>query len=150
MNNERNRSMKEPHPRAIKKLTNKEQKERWPKLTKQNKEFLRNYVELGNATESWARAYPKSTRFSASRSGSAFLAREDAKDYIQYLLQEYEHLIEMEVWEIMREVKKIAMNPDINSNTKLQALKMLGQGKGEFVEKSEVVNKDIIVGLIDD
>lgn len=111
--------------------------------------FCENYVKSLKVSESYEAAYPDSKSTSALASGHRLLAQDFIKHYINGLVEEAFNLIgdpkELKA-ALIRGAIDIALNDEEYATARLTAMKMIGQGMGLFIEKSEITSRDIIVG----
>ena len=132
----------------------KESEIAWSTLTENMNEnqmaFCEYYIESRDAKSSYMNAYPEAKSTSATSSGYRLLKQEKIYNYINALLNEYGPKIRITNDELIAEVEKMAMNPDLNSGQKLAAAKMLGQARGMFADKMEVTTKEFIIDFIND
>lgn len=132
----------------------KESEIAWATLTENMNEnqmaFCEYYIESRDAKSSYMSAYPEAKATSATSSGYRLLKQEKIINYINALLNEYGPKIRITNDELIAEVEKMAMNPDLNSGQKLAAAKMLGQARGLFADKMEITTKEFIIDFIND
>ncbi len=95
------------------------------KLTLKQQNFVNNYLETGNATESAARAYNAKNRNTAHSIGTENLQKPAIKDYLK---EKAEDAI-LIIYKLAKEAK--------SENVRLNACKDILDRAGYFVDKSE-------------
>lgn len=124
------------------------------KLTPKQQAFADYYIQTGNATESYKRAYPNCNKDeSAMVNGSKLLRNAKVVDYIdekQTALSSSRVADMMEVREFWSETMR---NSDNHMRDRLKASEMIARTSGAFLDKVEVKatgEQTITVTILDD
>lgn len=127
------------------------------KLTEKQKAFCDYYIELGNATEAYKRAYPSCKKDGTARANSSkLLTNTSIKCYIDIQLKQIEDKriadrdeVLQYLTKVMRGEEKDQFGLDASLQDRTKAAELLGKRYRLFVEK---VEKDVNMGvkIVDD
>ena len=139
------------------------------KLTIKQKAFADYYIELGNATEAYKRAYPNVTKQrTAESAGNRLLSNVEVKNYIDNKLKEMqsnriakaeevleyltkvirneekeEVVVTVNVGDFQTEVRKV--KKELSAKDKIKAAELLGKRYRLFTEKIEADVNQVVV-----
>ena len=107
------------------------------KLTPKQKAFADYYIELGNATEAYKRAYKNKCSDSSSRAnGNKLLTKDYIKNYIDEQLKKLEDERIADAAEVMKYLTAVMRN-------ELTEEVVVVEGEGEGCSSARIVKKDI-------
>lgn len=118
-------------------------------LNDKQKEFCTYYLETLNGTQAYMKAYDGVDNASAEVSACRLLGNDKVKKYINDLIDLYSDNVDITIAEIVANIKSIALDKDARHSDRIKASELLGRWKQMFVDKVEVTNTDIVVGLED-
>ncbi|MDU3337947.1 terminase small subunit [Paraclostridium bifermentans] len=107
-------------------------------LNDRQKQFCIEYLKDLNATQAYLRVYDGIEYNTAKVNGSTLLTNTNVKEYLNALIDEYKGNVDVEVGEIVKELKNIALDFDSRKSDKIKALELLGRWKQMFVDKKEI------------
>lgn len=110
------------------------------KLTEKQKRFADYYIETGNATEAYHRAYG-GKRESADASGTRLLGNVRIKEYIKQRNKQLENdrIVSME--EVKRFWSDTIRDEDINLKHRLKASEYIAKTNAAFIEKQQITGE---------
>lgn len=119
-------------------------------LTDKRARWCEEYYKSMNATQSYMTVYD-CTEESARTNVKRLLKDEMCSKYIQYLISENKKSINVEIADIVTELKSIAFDEKSKNSDKLRALEMLAKYKGMFNDTTvQVTNNTIVISVEDD
>ncbi|GAA0715551.1 hypothetical protein GCM10008904_32550 [Paraclostridium ghonii] len=120
-------------------------------LNDRQKQFCIEYLKDLNATQAYLRVYDRIEYNTAKVNASTLLTNTNVKEYINDLIDEYKGNVDVEVGEIVKELKNIALDSDSRKSDKIKALELLGRWKQMFVDKKEIdVTGNVIEVTLED
>lgn len=137
-------------------------------LTEKQKRFCDYYIEVGNATEAYKKAYKSINQRTAESNGSRLLSNTKVKNYIEERLKQLESNRIADAKEVMEYLTKIVRNEakeevvivsengvervkkDVNIRDRNKAAELLGKRYRLFTDKVEVEGNIPIVIVGDD
>lgn len=136
-------------------------------LTEKQKRFCDYYIETGNATEAYKKAYKNSNQRTSESSGSRLLSNDEVKNYIDERLKSFESRRIADAKEVMEYLTKILRNQekeevivvsengpeiikkDVSIKDRNKAAELLGKRYALWTEKVDL-DGNVGVTIIDD
>lgn len=136
-------------------------------LTEKQKRFCDYYIETGNATEAYKKAYKNSNQRTSESSGSRLLSNDEVKNYIDERLKSFESKRIADAKEVMEYLTKILRNQekeevivvsengpeiikkDVSIKDRNKAAELLGKRYALWTEKVDL-DGNVGVTIIDD
>ncbi|HBF0311313.1 TPA: terminase small subunit [Clostridioides difficile] len=136
-------------------------------LTEKQKRFCDYYIETGNATEAYKKAYKNSNQRTSESSGSRLLSNDEVKNYIDKRLKSFESRRIADAKEVMEYLTKILRNQekeevivvsengpeiikkDVSIKDRNKAAELLGKRYALWTEKVDL-DGNVGVTIIDD
>lgn len=136
-------------------------------LTEKQKRFCDYYIETGNATEAYKKAYKNNNQRTSESSGSRLLSNDEVKNYIDERLKSFESRRIADAKEVMEYLTKILRNQekeevivvsengpeiikkDVSIKDRNKAAELLGKRYALWTEKVDL-DGNVGVTIIDD
>ena len=121
------------------------------KLTEKQKRFADYYIETGNATESYKKAYESCTKDETARANASRLLTK--ANILEYISERNKQLDSYRIAN-MQEVKEFWTNflrsENIEPKDRLKASEFIAKTNGAFLDRVEQTNIEIVIDIEED